>query len=486
MTAKTCCNKLNAGRPAHRGKHTGLFAILPWLMVAPLLTGCVGNIISPVPPPPPGSLVGPPPGPPSHKNAWLSYKVSRNCGNIASSLGLLDFNDNNGYSEATKYYCSIGVDAAHCASGQPLVYAFSQWKMDNGFPATGFPPAHAFYFNKGDLQLGRDMNCVQNGPNGQNVACYVSNYGPPPFDGNTKQENTLWPAPDTAVDAAIDQIPHRDANGNLSPNGLFATVAMIFNPNGVGPNGDTVTFYVFDGDGNLQNSAALDGEGPKSVPRMCMACHGGNYTASTPGVFPYNSKAPDINFLPFDVWFFHYSARPSSNLANLQEGLRQLNNLVKITHMNQHQTPSDAAIVESIDDQYFEDPLTCGTVNRPCGVENPGSTVPFDPDPPVGWRSNSNLYKTVFRPYCRMCHLGQGKAIEPGTTSPRNLTFADSTTLPAASVESFVCGSHDMPHAEVPLGGQPGSNLKTGLWWDVQALGDLNTFLVSNNQAVCK
>jgi hypothetical protein len=45
---------------------------------------------------------------------------------------------------------------------------------------------------------------------------------------------------------------------------------MVFNPNGVGPNGDTVTFYVFGADGNLLNFAALDGEGKKSVPRMCM------------------------------------------------------------------------------------------------------------------------------------------------------------------------------------------------------------------------
>jgi hypothetical protein len=472
MTARTCSNKLSAGRPEHRRKLTRLFAILPWLMVALLLTGCVGNIISPIPPPP-----GAPPGPPSHDNAWLSYKVSRSCGPIASCAGLLDFDDSNGLSEASKYYCSIGVDPTACAAGKPPTYSFSQWKTDNGFPATGFPPAHAFYFNKGDLQLGRDMNCVQNGPTGQNVACYVSNYGPPPFDVNTKKENILWPAPDAAIDAAIHQTPPNDPSGN----GLFATVAMIFNPNGVGPNGDTVTFYVFNAAGNLVNNAALDGEGGKSVPRMCMACHGGAYTQNTATGFPYNSKAPGINFLPFDVWFFHYKTDdPSNSLGNpdLQEGFRQLNLLIKITHTSQQPTKSDTAIVESIDDQYNE-PGQCGGINQPpCGVENPGSQVPVDPQPPTGWRGNSNLYRTVFRPYCRMCHLGQGSGIS------RDLTFADSTTLPPSSVRSFVCGFHDMPHAEVPLGGQSGSNINTGLWWDVQAIGDLNAFL--NSQPVCQ
>jgi hypothetical protein len=123
--------------------------------------------------------------------AIANGKVSRNCGPIANCTRLLDFDDSNDYSEATKYYCSIGVDPAHCASGAPRHYTFSQWKMDYGFPSAGFPPAHAFYFNIGDLKLGGDMNCVQNGQNGQNVACYVSNYGSPPFDLTPGKENTL-------------------------------------------------------------------------------------------------------------------------------------------------------------------------------------------------------------------------------------------------------------------------------------------------------
>jgi hypothetical protein len=461
MTATTCSTKLNAGQSECRRTRRMLFAILPWLMVAPLLTNCGSST---------AIIAGAPPGPPAHDNAWLSYKVSRTCGPIASCAGLLDFKDTNGpnvLSEASMYYCSIGVDAAGCASGTTPQYSFSQWKTDNGFPATGFPPAHAFYFNKGDLQLGRDMNCVQNG---QNVACYVSNYGPLPFLAG--KENPAWPDPEAAIDAAINQTPPTDPNGNVNVNGLFATVAMIFNPTGVGPNGDTVTFYVFNAQGNLVNNAALDGEGGKSVPRMCMACHGGTYTPNSAGSFPYNSKAPGINFLPFDLWFFHYKEGGTSNSignADLQEGFRQLNKLVKITHTNQQPTASDTAILESIKDQYNQTGRCGGQNQPPCGVDNQGSQVPADPPPPTGWSTNPNLYSTVFRPYCRMCHLGQGGL--------RDLTFDKVSNFPVSEIPTFACGTHDMPHAEVALGGQSGSSLKSGLWWDLQALDDLNAFL---------
>lgn len=438
--------------------------------LAPLLTNCGSSTLK---------LAGVPPGPPSHDNAWLSYKFNRGCGPFANlsstcqNLGKAGFDDSNGLSEASKYYCSIGVDPTSCAAGNTPQYAFGKWKADNGFPATGFPPAHAFYSNSADLQLGRDMNCVQNG---LNVACYVSNYGPPPFVNGA--ENPAWPNLDAAVDAAINQTPPGDPSGF----GLFATVAMIFNPNGVGPNGDTVTFYVFNGQGSLVNNAALDGEGNKSVPRMCMACHGGTYTENKAPGFPYNSTAPGINFLPFDVWLFHLSPdrAPWNNALNptLQEGFRQLNHLVKITHTTQSPTPADSAILEMINDQYNQAGLCGGQNQPPCGVDTApaggisGAQVPADPPPPTGWASNPNLYSTVFRPYCRMCHLGQGSG------GLRDLTFNNVGSLSAPEVNTLACVRHDMPHAEAPLGGQSGSkNLPNGLWWNLQALDDLNAFL---------
>jgi hypothetical protein len=472
MTARLFNSERNAGQSEGRNRWAAILSILPWLIIAPLLTSCVGFVI------PPGANTGAPPGPPSHDNAWLSYKVSRACGPIAQcqGLGSPSFTDAPAnLSEASKYYCSIGVDPTSCAAGNTPQYAFTQWKSDNGFPGTGFPPAHAFYFNNLDLKLGRDMNCVQSGAN---ISCYVSNYGPQPFDPATGLENPSWPNADAAVDAAINQTPPCNPPDAVHCLGLFATVAMTFNPTGF-PNGDNVTFYVFNAAGNLVNNAALDGEGAKSVPRMCMACHGGAYTPNAASGVPYNSKAPGINFLPFDVFAFHYSQDIASNNVlnvDLQEGFRKLNLLVKITHTNQQATFSDTAILQSINDQYNESGQCGGTdalgkKQPPCGVDNAGAQVEVDPPPPSGWSSNPTLYSTVFRPYCRMCHLGQGSGIG------RDITFSDVRSLSPAEVQFLACAKHDMPHAEVPIGGQSGSNLKTGLWWDTLALNDLNNFL---------
>ena len=83
------------------------------------------------------------------------------------------------------YYRNI---RAITGSGSTLVRdTLDQFKARNGFaPSVG--DVRAIYFNEGDLRLGRDMHCRQNG---LKVACYVSNYGEPPFiDG---APNGKWP-----------------------------------------------------------------------------------------------------------------------------------------------------------------------------------------------------------------------------------------------------------------------------------------------------
>ena len=56
---------------------------------------------------------------------------------------------------------------------------FGTWKQTNGLGqgalgANSPGEVEAIYYNNGDLQLGRDMHCLQTGTN---VACYVTNYG---------------------------------------------------------------------------------------------------------------------------------------------------------------------------------------------------------------------------------------------------------------------------------------------------------------------
>ena len=101
-----------------------------------------------------------------------------------------------------------GVDPTNCATGDRPFIAFDDWKQANGFLDSANPSAHAFYGNLGDLRVGRDMNCVRNG---QNIACYVTNYLAP-FNGGTYVFVTV-PAT-TSGGSATHSIVAVDNNGN--------------------------------------------------------------------------------------------------------------------------------------------------------------------------------------------------------------------------------------------------------------------------------
>lgn len=384
------------------------------------LSGCEGQIIGPPPPP------IPPIPPPPARASWLSYKYPTPC---------VDCPELRDQVEEQAYYCSIGVtggsdangiDPANCAMNQRPTLTLNAWKLANGFPTGATPEAHAAYGNLGDLRIGRDMNCVKSA-NG-NIACYVTNYGPAPFLGPPDNKvnpdwlgaNNDFPALPGAVEDAINH------------NGPFATVAMVYNnaaATSQSPN--AVTFYVFGGDDNLFFSPGLDGEGFKSNPRMCMACHGGTYSAAT-------HSATGAQFLPFDVYYFLY--KPGHELQDQQEGFRQLNKLVR-------DTKPEPEIADFIDKIYNG------------AVETPGTVVADDSYVPQDWLGQETLYNSVYRPYCRMCHMA--------SHDRSFLKYADFLRF-ALQIEEKVCHSTDMPNAQVPF---------VRFWQDKIAQEQLRKFL---------
>ena len=104
------------------------------------------------------------------------------------------------------------------------------------------------------------MHCwkTQAGGNPDAAACYVSNYGPW-FHGSVRRRAplsaSLWRRPEL----------------------IAATVAMEYVPGAPDP----VRFFVFDDNGYRSTLRQLDSEGPKPVPGVCLACHGGNMTPRT-------------------------------------------------------------------------------------------------------------------------------------------------------------------------------------------------------------
>jgi hypothetical protein len=296
----------------------------------------------------------------------------------------------------------------------------------------------------------------------------VSNYGPPPFAGG--KENVNWPNLARGVLDAAEADIHKS----------FGTVAMVADPNGIGPDPNTakgIAFYAFgraDADGNqpLIRSVALDGEGPKTVPGMCMTCHsGGDHGGG------YNHAD---SFLPFDVQSFSFDSTvfdgtgrygPSGfDLDNQQEAFRQLNALVM--------KASAPAIQNLINGLY------AGNVNTP------GASVPDDGYIPAGWdidKASRNLYRHVYRPYCRTCHVAQRYDLNLDW----DLSFQRFSDFDHnhERMLSALCGTHAMPNAEVPYGAFIAGDINTpkfsGLWTNGVAQSDLHNYFLANGMGSC-
>jgi len=312
---------------------------------------------------------------------------------------------------------------------------FAKWKSVNGFPATD--DVSAVYFNAGDLGSGREMHCrqisaVEAGICGPfdaakkeivRTACYVSNYFETP---DLPSAN-----PAVAVDLAVD--------GYEGLGGVKATVAMerihyydednfpriwCSFPTSPLPESvkNRVSFYVYGADeaAPALTEVALDNQGAKLVPGLCLSCHGGEPSAQD------STNIVGAEFLPFDVESFSYSKRPGYTLPDQYEAFRKLNAIVRHTAVK---FPSP--IVELIDGWY------------PSAVPGDGVLTPLAlPDTdfvPSAFAGDERLYDGVVKPYCRMCHISQ----------EGSLAFNDSPGFHASGANSAACGYQEMPHALV-------------------------------------
>ena len=293
----------------------------------------------------------------------------------------------------TAYYTTLG------AIGGTARDTFTHWKATNGFNDSPAVPtageANAMYYNNGDLQFGRDMHCRQDAAK---VACYVSNYGTGPAG-----------PPDLAIHDAIHKV------------NVIATVAMEYDGTS---NLDAVQFYAYKADNTLFKNPALDSEGAKFLPQLCLACHGGSFNGS--------AKVEGASFLPFDVFSFEYDKVEGFSLSNQQAQLRRLNAMIANTQPN-HANANDP-IKALINGLY------------PCGVNTAGCNATDTPYTPPGFAAKPALYQNVPRRYCRTCHTAQPSYLD-WTALQQMIDFKP-------LIQSKVCAAgsnHFMPHAEVPF-----------------------------------
>jgi hypothetical protein len=249
----------------------------------------------------------------------------------------------------------------------------------------------AWYRNEMDLGFGRQMHCKSTtGIAGvlNKLACYVTNF---------KNEN------DAFNNTPLLQLKN--------PATAAATVAMTWQNTTVAA--DKVRFYVYSQTGALVPDAALDGGGAKTVPGLCLNCHGGAYN-------PSNDTVTGTHFLPFDK----VSLPTASARSDQAAALRVLNTNVYST---EYVGNGNAATPIS--------ELVAGWYNNFAS----GSTYNAG-FVPAAWSENPALYLGVVAPYCRSCHTAQVGA--------RAFTSLTDFTSSKVSIMGDICNGRTMPHSE--------------------------------------
>lgn len=303
---------------------------------------------------------------PANQLPWLTYKGT------GSEL------------EATEYYNAISAPAT-----------LNAWKTAYGF--TGSNDVTAIYYNAGDLGFGREMHCRRSGAD---VACYVANHG----------YGASGP-PESSVEAAV--------NNQLT----LPVVSMVY-VNALNGQGNDVRFYVYDNAGNRLNKVALDSEGDKFVPYICLPCHGGTYNPTTNAV-------TGASFLPFDLPSFKFSAQAGFTAVNQEEEIRLLNSMVRDTN-------PELLITELINGWY----------GGPSGVTTPNTTLD-DSFIPAAYNGNANdraLYNNVYKLYCRTCHIAQGTTL----SNPGDLSIASYAVFTGFYMPHTEKTNHAFWHSDAP------------------------------------
>jgi hypothetical protein len=305
--------------------------------------------------------------------------------------------------EANSYYGTIGVYKPATTTPDTTPTAgpggrgtFKSWKTQNKFADTPSPQpglqggtVRAVYFNSHDLGLGRDMNCRDNSDSSQTwIACYVTN-----------SADTGGAGPLNDAQKSID-LAYQETNP-------IATVAMEFHSPALVPN-QPVTFFIYDSTGTAQTSVALDDEGKKFLPGLCLACHGGAYDAT-------HHAVSGASFLPFDA--------PLLAFGQARPGRPDLTETAGASIWRLNMMVAKAAASPSIPKMIGEWYSGCGglvsTVNPPA----PSSPCAIPPSyVPSGWKNpppnlqdfstnhlaSSTLYLDVPAQHCRMCHIARG------------------------------------------------------------------------------
>ena len=347
---------------------------------------------------------------------------------------------------AITHVTSCGTNGALQNDGSTPIITFEQWKHDVGIDNYG-PPGKtdvAHFINQVDLNLTRDHHMISY--SADQLASYVCNHTGPTRTG--VDPSGLFPT-------------QREINGLIrsikSNTNLIACVAMEYSNRGQASGTPPfIKFLIFGTNGNLLSTVDLDGRGPKGVPHVCTACHGGpfkneiTHTDPATGVKtlqfdPASNGDLGAHFLPFDKANFAFSSR--STAVEQDEAIFKLNLDVYITEASRIKFNPDTTITfDTLASASITD-LISKWYNSKVTRDNPAPSFNPHIEVPVQWDflGFNDIYLNSYAHSCRTCHVAMDTAPlerEPSLISPLNLSNVNSGGY-------LVCKSHVMPNAKV-------------------------------------
>ena len=293
----------------------------------------------------------------------------------------------------------------------PVIRAADDWTLYSTWPWARSDQVvpEAIFGDIADLYRGRRVGCVQRG-NGSTAStfCWASTtphsamarlYAPP-LTFASSGDSWIAKTAETAYDNVSVIVQTAQETG-------FLVLQKAKVPCGVGA--FSPTCYGLVGTAEAQ----LDSQGRRSLPHVCMACHGGRFDPAT-------GKVTGATLLALDPAGFSWA---SSGPSRDEERIRNIN-LAIFT------TPGIApGVLQYITDLYG-------------GRQSVPGTVVDDSRVPAAWATQPGLYQQVYRPYCASCHSAM--------TGPLDFRSFGDLQRVKDRVKAAVCGG-TMPHAEVPF-----------------------------------
>jgi hypothetical protein len=223
-----------------------------------------------------------------------------------------------------------------------------------------------------------------------------------------------------------------------------------------------------------KTAAALDSQGFKAVPGVCIACHGGNYDAGS-----HNVTSPAARFLPFDTPSLIYDAVNAQFSASAQSEAFRILNVMTRNADTDGQAPGP--FNNYITSQTIRDLIAgwyswCGGVDSAgCSIDDAGHAfIPTgncaNAETPAtcGWTGSGIVpnilaeitYQLVPRAVCRTCHVAHSDVFNWQNFQQ----FQSSANAVCDAVRSYF-----MPFAQVPYNRFWGTTIDQALLVDLIA-----------------